>query len=307
MSTSDIEFRELGLMAASDNPAEVDHAHEQALIKMAQNPRLRAVAAMAYDRTRALAGREQKFGTQSVLSAGIPELWPVDSGTTDSERRKWGMPSLAELRSKANIAPLVTKANLRRLLRARRNKLSNEQIATFAQQLANHGEAALQAMGALRDREHTIVAAYWPLPGEADPRPLARLLAAQYGARLALPVVQGNDMTFREWRDDASLQPAGFGTQGPAPDAPELQPTIVLTPLLGFDLTGARLGQGKGYYDRKFATAPTRPLLVGIANSCQQLPKIPTDPTDLPLNLLLTEFVSTVPGQKTTNSPPLPH
>src|SRR5690606_174251 len=164
---------------------------------------LRVVAAMAYDRTRALAGRVQKFGTQSVMSVGEPVLWPVDPNTTDSERAKWGLKPLLQLRDQVNIAPLVTKMHMRRLLRARRQALTAEQHEMFAQQIAVHGMAALPLP---RD---SVVAAYWPLPGEADPRPLARLLKQRCGAKLCLPVVHGEQMAFREWRDDASLQPAG--------------------------------------------------------------------------------------------------
>jgi 5-formyltetrahydrofolate cyclo-ligase len=291
MNEPERAYRMLALMAASDEPAEVDRAHEQALIQMAKIPKLRSVAAMAYDRTRALAGREQKFGTQAVLCAGVPALWPVDAGTTDSERAKWGMKPLADLRDHASIAPLITKVHLRRLLRGRRAKLTAEQLASFAESIAKRGADSIAVP------KHAVVAAYWPLPGEADPRPLARLLAERHGARLALPVVQGDDMVFRQWQDDTLLEPAGFGTFAPGADAPELAPTIVLTPLLGFDRSGARLGQGKGYYDRTFAlsVSGTRlngsgPRLVGIASSCQQLPQVPTESHDLKLDQVLTEL-----------------
>tara|TARA_R110002072_G_scaffold241027_8_gene399664 strand:+ start:9400 stop:10293 length:894 start_codon:yes stop_codon:yes gene_type:complete len=285
MSDSDREYEELALLAASDDPADVDRAHEQALIRMAKMPHAKIVAAMAYDRTRAFAGRPQKFGTQAVRTAGDLVLWPVDPGTTDSERSKWFVKTLAELRQRVDLAPEVTKAHLRRLLRARRDELSAEQLATFADQIADHGVAALTV------DDRAVVAAYWPLPGEADPRPLARRLAQYHGVRLALPVVAGDDMTFREWLDDDSLQPAGFGTLGPKPEAAELVPSIVLTPLVGFDPTGARLGQGKGYYDRKLAPVDDcpAPLVVGIASSCQQVPVVPTEAHDRRLDLLITE------------------
>src|SRR5690606_20872347 len=114
------------------------------------------------------------------------------------------------------------------------------------------------------------------------------------GAKLCLPVVHGEQMAFREWRDDASLQPAGFGTMGPKPDAAEVQPTIVLTPLVGFDRSGARLGQGKGYYDRNLASrgAGTSIVVVGIASSCQEIPAVPTEQHDRRLDLLVTELAA---------------
>lgn len=284
MDASDREYVDLALLAASDDPADVDRAHEQALLLMGKMPHVKLVAAMAYDRARAFAGRAQKFGTQSVMTAGQRVLWPVDPGTTDSERAKWFVKTLAELQSVAGAAPEVTKAHLRRLLRTRRAALQEEQLVAFAERIAGRGGAAIQV------DDVAVVAAYWPLPGEADPRLLARQLAKQHGARLALPVVDGEHMTFREWFDDDSLQPAGFGTMGPGPAAAELQPSIVLAPLVGFDRTGARLGQGKGYYDRKLAAVEGRaPLVVGIACSCQELPAVPTEAHDRRLDVLLTE------------------
>jgi 5-formyltetrahydrofolate cyclo-ligase len=71
---------------------------------------------------------------------------------------------------------------------------------------------------------------------------------------------------------------------------------LVLVPLLGFDATGQRLGWGKGYYDRYLAhrlttataTVP-RPRAVGIAFAGQQVARIPSEPHDQRLDLVLTE------------------
>jgi 5-formyltetrahydrofolate cyclo-ligase len=169
------------------------------------------------------------------------------------------------------------------LLRGRRRAIEPAEAERWSYAMRDHG------LDALAPRAH-VVAAYWPLPGEADPRPLARALARRVRARLALPVVDGEHLRFREWADDASLEPAGFGTYGPCATAQKLVPTIVLAPMLGFDATGARLGQGKGYYDRKLAElAAARPFVVGVAFACQQLPVVPTAAHDRPLDAILTE------------------
>jgi hypothetical protein len=54
------------------------------------------LAAAALDRERMAAGRPQKYGTQYSKVAGRLELYPVDPGTTDEERRLWSVPSLSE-------------------------------------------------------------------------------------------------------------------------------------------------------------------------------------------------------------------
>ena len=85
---------------ASADVDEVRAAHRELLGWMGTCPRARALAATAYDRVRMLEGRPQKFGTQFSERNGQRELWPVDPSTTDSERAKWGLPTLAELRQR---------------------------------------------------------------------------------------------------------------------------------------------------------------------------------------------------------------
>jgi 5-formyltetrahydrofolate cyclo-ligase len=70
--------------------------------------------------------------------------------------------------------------------------------------------------------------------------------------------------------------------------------SVVFLPVLGFDARGTRLGSGAGYYDRLFAfrrhrRSWHRPLLVGIAYRCQQLPHIEHHEHDVPLDALVSE------------------
>ena len=89
------------VLLGSPLAAEVEAVHALALAAMGSEPGARPLAAAAYDRLRMLAGRPQKFGTQVTARDGQRSLWPVDPTTTDSERAKWGLPSLAELQRRA--------------------------------------------------------------------------------------------------------------------------------------------------------------------------------------------------------------
>jgi 5-formyltetrahydrofolate cyclo-ligase len=64
---------------------------------------------------------------------------------------------------------------------------------------------------------------------------------------------------------------------------------IVLTPGVGFDLHGHRLGRGKGYYDRAFRGVLARALRVALAYELQVMPKIPAGPDDELVNWIVTE------------------
>lgn len=70
-----------------------------------QQPEARVLAAQVFDRRRWLQGLPQKFGTLAVRTPAGWQLWPVAAGTTDSERAKWGLPSLRELEQQLAAVP----------------------------------------------------------------------------------------------------------------------------------------------------------------------------------------------------------
>lgn len=91
------------LLVDGDRVGDVELAQTLALAAMPHEPAARRLAAEAFDRLRRLAGQPQKFGTQVVLHDGVGELWPVDAATTDSERAKWDVEPLTELRRRATM------------------------------------------------------------------------------------------------------------------------------------------------------------------------------------------------------------
>jgi 5-formyltetrahydrofolate cyclo-ligase len=133
------------------------------------------------------------------------------------------------------------------------------------------------------------VASYVPMGSEADPSPFARA-AVDAGCVIALPhiVDRRQPMRFLSWDTEAALAAGPFGLSQPAHDAAELEPDIILTPLVGFDRAGNRIGQGAGYYDRAFAAHP-KAWRIGIALSVQEVATLTPDPWDVPLHAIATE------------------
>jgi len=138
----------------------------------------------------------------------------------------------------------------------------------------------------------TIVAGFFPIHSEIDPRPLMEILR-QRGARLALPVVlDATTIIFRELTRECGLVDTGFGTKGPGAGSPQLDPGVILVPLAAFDGKGNRIGYGAGYYDRAIANMYARalmPKLVGMAFCVQEEDQIPAESHDIPLNAIITE------------------
>lgn len=150
-------------------------------------------------------------------------------------------------------------------------------------------DAALTArlIAVLAPHAGKVLAGYWPMRDEADPRPA---MAAHDGP-VCLPVVTGpaRPLLFRAY--DGRLEPGGFGTSHPPADSPELVPQVLIVPLAGFDRQGNRLGYGGGFYDRTLqklrAAGPS--IALGLAYAVQEIRAIPAEPTDQPLNMIVTD------------------
>lgn len=177
---------------------------------------------------------------------------------------------------------LTAKSHLRRDLRALRAR-------------GGFGPIAVPDAFRRRLRAGMTVASYVPIGGEADPSPLARA-AAEAGCVIALPHVVDREtpLRFLAWETEAALVAGPWGLHQPASAAAELEPDIILTPLLGFDRHGHRLGQGAGHYDRAFAAHPDA-WRVGVAFAVQEVAALPTDPWDVPLHAVATETEWIVP------------
>jgi 5-formyltetrahydrofolate cyclo-ligase len=136
-----------------------------------------------------------------------------------------------------------------------------------------------------------IVAGYFPVRSEFDCLPLLARLSAD-GWSLALPVVrEGAPLEFRAWAIGAPLVPGPRGIMQP-PDATPVVPRVLVVPLLAFDARGFRLGYGGGHYDRTLQAmrAGSEVTAIGIAFDEQEMPEIPVNAHDEPLDWILTPF-----------------
>ncbi len=180
----------------------------------------------------------------------------------------------------------AVKAELRAERLAARDDLAPVERIEKSLSIAAHG------MGAIEIERGAIVSGFLPIRSEVDLRPLMDLLRDR-GARLCAPVVLDRvNIVFRELLRGAELVGGTFGTFGPGPDAPELDPEIMLVPLAAFDRRGHRIGYGGGYYDRaihRLQQKGLNPRLIGIAFDCQEVASVPEEPHDMRLHGILTE------------------
>ena len=135
------------------------------------------------------------------------------------------------------------------------------------------------------------LALYLARDGEIDTAPLAAH-CRERGITLFLPVLeQGNRLAFAEWHEGVELVNNRYGIGEPPPSSPRSTPgelDAICLPLLGWDREGGRLGMGGGFYDRTLGEGQG-PLLVGLAHSCQEVPRVPREPWDVPMDFVATD------------------
>lgn len=178
------------------------------------------------------------------------------------------------------------KAEVRRAATERR-KLAHQ---------AGQGAACAHLAAALAPFGAAALAGYLPMRTEIDPRPA---MAAHPGP-VGVPVIPGpaQPLLFRRWSADAALTRGAFGADIPVEGA-ELTPRVLIVPLLAFDRRGFRLGYGGGFYDRTLARlrrlGPV--TAIGFAFGAQELDEVPLEPTDEPLDLIVTEAGAILPAR----------
>jgi 5-formyltetrahydrofolate cyclo-ligase len=187
------------------------------------------------------------------------------------------------------------KTALRVRLRGLRRRLAAE--------IPDAAQRAVRRLPLSRFGRFRTVGAYMPLGSEIDPWPLVEALTA-YGAgqvQAALPVAADHEspLKFRLWSPGEPLAPDAFGIPSPTVRAQEVEPALIIAPVLGFDRAGARLGQGAGHYDRTLARLRAhRPVFVlGLAFAGQEVEALPTEAHDQKLDAILTETEFIEPGK----------
>jgi len=177
-----------------------------------------------------------------------------------------------------------------RLLAARRS-VSDVVRAQHAAALAGHVDALAVDGG--------TVCAYVPVGAEPGSRDMLDVLARR-ADRVLLPVARTTDvgdavaLQWGEYRP-GELVAARFGLLEPAgpwlPATAVAEAGVVLVPALAVDRTGARLGRGRGFYDRTLALRAAGTQLIAVVRDEELLDEVPHEPHDVPMTHALT------PGQ----------
>lgn len=134
------------------------------------------------------------------------------------------------------------------------------------------------------------LSAYMAIRTEIDPLPVMAQMSA-FGP-VCIPVIEAKatPLKFARWTPETEMTDGPFGARIPA-QIEWVTPEVLIVPLVAFDAEGNRLGYGGGFYDRTLevlrAQRPT--LAVGFAYDAQCADALPLEPTDQPLDAIVTE------------------
>lgn len=139
----------------------------------------------------------------------------------------------------------------------------------------------------------SVIMMYLSLPQEIDTSEAIRR-AWQLGKIVAVPKVSWSEGTMMPVRIDSLASGFSKGASGlrnpiKAAPIPVEQIDLVVTPGLGFDRKGNRLGRGGAYYDKFFANKELKALRCGFAFTEQVLDSVPTKDYDEPVDFLVTD------------------
>lgn len=176
-------------------------------------------------------------------------------------------------------------------MRALRRAVPPTERAASARAVARHVARSIALRAGAR------IALYAALPEELDTVPLLAWARAR-GFEIYLPRIDDHRRCLMQFcRADAATMAAGrYGI--PEPRGTRcIEPRwldAVFLPLVAFDVRGARLGMGRGYYDRALAFRHVRrswrgPLLVGLAYGFQRVDRLDERAHDVRLDAVVTE------------------
>ncbi|MDO4789471.1 MAG: 5-formyltetrahydrofolate cyclo-ligase [Porphyromonas sp.] len=135
------------------------------------------------------------------------------------------------------------------------------------------------------------IALFFSMSGEIETGDLIPTLTTK-GFKVSLPRVEGENIHFypvgKPGGDFFDISEYGIREPlGTETDRVCSQIDVVIVPGLAFDHKGARLGRGKGFYDR-FLNAHPDKVKIGYAFDCQILPEIPTEEHDIKMDYVIS-------------------
>ena len=172
------------------------------------------------------------------------------------------------------------KRTIRKAVRAEIAQLTDTEKAELSAQIFSK-IAELQEV-----RQASVVALFASLADEPQTTAIIEQLAQS--KRIVLPRIEGEEMEFYDISE--GLHKGAFGIMEPVATTP-IEPSeidVMIVPGVAFTRNGARLGRGKGFYDKYLSRKGFRAYTIGVCYPCQVVEDIPTEEHDKTLDRVVS-------------------
>jgi 5-formyltetrahydrofolate cyclo-ligase len=133
------------------------------------------------------------------------------------------------------------------------------------------------------------IAVFSPLPGEVD---LSEFVHHHPEIRWVYPRVTGDELQFHQIsHPDTGLVVGAFGVREPSPTRPVVpagEIDAIICPGLAFDVSGGRLGRGKGFYDRLLEKSRPDAHKIGVCFPVQIVPDTFSEAHDVHMDRVIS-------------------
>ncbi len=159
---------------------------------------------------------------------------------------------------------VMTKQEIRKLYLQKRRNLSPQEHRQLSELICE------KVFDFIDSTHFKALHCYLPIAKfcEIDTTILLRKIDTKTEVKVYIPKVYEQTMSHHLWTSQIALVTNKWGILEPnAPEAPSALPQhlLVIVPLLSFDITGHRVGYGKGFYDRFLADLGHETLKIGIS------------------------------------------
>lgn len=175
-----------------------------------------------------------------------------------------------------------------------RRKLQSDLLAVSSEQRSLKSRKACQNLVSMPEFQGaSTVMMYLSLPHEVDTSE-AILHAWQLGKIVAVPKISWQQrhmiaVQINSLETGFSMSASGLRNPVTGVPVPFGAIDLVVTPALGFDRKGNRLGRGGSYYDRFFTNKELKAHRCGFAFAEQVIDSIPVTESDQPVDSLVTD------------------
>ncbi len=168
---------------------------------------------------------------------------------------------------------MLSKSNLRQILKTERLRLSNDQLASISRIICDKAYQSIDWQNVTTVHHYMAISR----SNEVDCESLLDKIRRNHPHILTMT-----------WLDNKNFSIRASGLDNSSELRDSMLFDVIIVPMLGFNNDRHRLGYGGGFYDQFLATQP-QAKKIGLCFSAGNTEKLPVEEHDIALDMIITE------------------